>query len=50
MVADELIELGIVTDPIFIAKQEALRQLDDVEMDTGFETYNEIDFELEIGR
>ncbi len=50
MVADELIEQGIVTDPIFIAKQEALRQLDDVEMDTGFETYNEIDFELEIGR
>jgi len=48
--ADELIEQGVVTDPVFIAKQEALRQLDDAQMDTGFETFNEVDFELEIER
>ena len=35
IVADELIEQGIVTDPEFIARQEALKQLDDAGMDTG---------------
>ncbi|TCX53631.1 hypothetical protein [Dehalobacter sp. 14DCB1] len=50
MVANELIEQGIVTDPIFIAKQEALKQLDDAEIDTGFESFDEIGFELEIER
>ena len=50
IVADELIEQGIVNDPVFIAKQESLNQLDDAELDAGFEAFNEIDFELEIGR
>lgn len=50
IVADELIEQGIVTDPEFIAKQDALKQLDDEDIDTGFETFNEIDFELEIDK
>ncbi len=46
--ADTLIEQGIVTDPEFIAKQEDLRQLDETELDTGFESVNEIDLELEL--
>lgn len=46
--ADTLIEQGIVTDPEFIAKQEALRQLDETDFDTGFESVNEIDLELEL--
>jgi len=50
IVADELIEQGIVTDPEFIVQQEALKRLDDAGLDTGFETFNEIDFELEIER
>ncbi|OPZ87315.1 MAG: hypothetical protein BWY74_03426 [Firmicutes bacterium ADurb.Bin419] len=50
IVADELIEQGIVTNPQFIAKQDALKQLDDADIDTGFETFNEIDFELEIDK
>ncbi len=50
IVADELIEQGIVTDPGFIARQDALKQLDDEDIDTGFETFNEIDFELEIDK
>ncbi|KNY29531.1 hypothetical protein [Pseudobacteroides cellulosolvens] len=50
IVADELIEQGIVTDPEFIARQDALKQLDDADIDTGFETFNEIDFELEIDK
>jgi len=37
-----------VTDPEFIAKQEDLRQLDETELDTGFESVNEIDLELEL--
>ncbi len=45
---DTLIEQGLVTDPEFIAKQEALRQLDETEFDTGFESVNEIDLELEL--
>jgi hypothetical protein len=47
-VSDELIRQGVVTDPEFIARQEALKQLDDMELDTGFETVNEIDLELEL--
>jgi len=47
-VSDELIRQGVVTDPEFITKQEALKQLDDAEFDTGFETVNEIDLELEL--
>jgi len=47
-VSDELIRQGVVTDPDFIAKQDALKQLDDAELDTGFETVNEIDLELEL--
>ena len=50
IVADELIEQGVVTNPEFIAKQDALKQLEDYGIDTGFETYNEIDFELETER
>jgi hypothetical protein len=50
IVANELIGQGVVTSPKFIANQEALRQLEDSSLDTGFESYNEIDFELEIGR
>lgn len=50
IVADKLIDQGIITDHVFIAKQESLKQLDDAELDTGFETFDEIDFELEIER
>jgi hypothetical protein len=48
LVGDELVRQGLVTDPKFIARQEALKQLDDAEYDTGFETFNEIEFELEL--
>ncbi|KNY26942.1 hypothetical protein [Pseudobacteroides cellulosolvens] len=48
--ADELIEQGIFNNPEFIAKQDTLKQLDDVDIDIGFETFNEIDFELEIDK
>jgi len=48
LVGDELVRQGLVTDPDFIARQEALKQLDDAEYDTGFEAFNEIEFELEL--
>lgn len=48
LVGDELVRQGLVTDPDFIARQEALKQLDDAEYDTGFETFNVIEFELEL--
>lgn len=47
LVGDELIRQGLVTDSDFITKQEAAKQLDDEEYDTGFETFNEIEFGLE---
>jgi hypothetical protein len=47
-VSDELIRQGIVTNPDFIARQDALKQLEDAEFDSGFETVNEIDLELEL--
>ena len=51
LVGDELVRQGLVTDPDFIAKQEALKQLDEAEKDIGFEGFNEIDFEqLELER
>lgn len=47
LVGEELVRQGLVTDPDFIARQEAIKQLDDAEYDTGFETFDEIEFELE---
>lgn len=46
--ADALVEQGLVTDPKFIERQEALKQLDDAELDTGFESVNEIDLDMEL--
>lgn len=46
--ASELVEQGLVTDPKFIERQEAAKQLDDLEMDTGFESVNEIDIDMEL--
>lgn len=48
LVGNELVRQGLVTDPDFISRQEAIKQLDDNGYDTGFETFNEIDFELEL--
>ena len=50
LVGDELVRQRLVTDPDFIAKQEAAKRLDDAEYDTGFEAFNEIEFELELER
>lgn len=47
LVGEELVRQGLVTDPDFIARQEAVKQLDDAEYDIGFETFDEIEFELE---
>lgn len=46
--ADTLIEQGLVTDPEFIERQEASKQFDDAELDTGFESVNEIDLDMEL--
>jgi hypothetical protein len=48
VVADELIKQELVTNPDAISRLDAMRQLEDVEYDTGFEPINEIDFELEL--
>lgn len=51
LVGDELVRQGLVTDPEFIAKQEAAKQLDSEDRDIGFEPVNEIDLEeLELER
>lgn len=47
LVGEELVRQGLVTDPDFINKQKAAKQMEDIEYDTGFETFNEIEFELE---
>lgn len=48
LVADELIQQDLATNPDFIAKQEVFKQIDDVGYDTGFEAFNEIEFDLEL--
>lgn len=51
LVGEELVRQGLVTDPDFLVRQEAAKQLDEAEYDTGFETANEIDLEqLELER
>jgi hypothetical protein len=51
LVGDELVRQKLVTDPEFIIRQEAAKQLDDAERDNAYEPLNEIDFEeLELER